>query len=117
MGTTRAATGHRRHGWPSVDLACSDAALTRAPRLGLDLAGGTQIVLEPRVEGGGTVSQQQLAEARDIIVQRMPQTLWVVGMSYVVGILIAIPIGIITSLVGVPFFVFLIFTRARRRSA
>ena len=42
-----------------------------APRLGLDLAGGTQIVLEPRVEGGGTVSQQQLAEARDIIVQRI----------------------------------------------
>lgn len=42
-----------------------------APRLGLDLAGGTQIVLEPRAEGGGTVSQQQLAEARDIIVQRI----------------------------------------------
>lgn len=41
------------------------------PRLGLDLAGGTQIVLEPRVEGGGTVSEQQLAEARDIIVQRI----------------------------------------------
>ncbi|MEQ5774931.1 ABC transporter permease [Thalassospira sp. NFXS8] len=33
----------------------------------------------------------------DLIVQRMPQTLWVVGMSYVVGILIAIPIGIISA--------------------
>ncbi|WP_068264890.1 protein translocase subunit SecD [Janibacter limosus] len=44
---------------------------TWAPRLGLDLAGGTQIVLEPRVTGGGSVSQQQLAEARDIIVQRI----------------------------------------------
>lgn len=42
-----------------------------APRLGLDLAGGTQIVLEPRVGGGGSVSQEQLAEARDIIVQRI----------------------------------------------
>lgn len=42
-----------------------------SPRLGLDLAGGTQIVLEPRVTGGGTVSQEQLTEARDIIVQRI----------------------------------------------
>ncbi|MDN5716160.1 MAG: protein translocase subunit SecD [Janibacter sp.] len=44
---------------------------TWAPRLGLDLAGGTQIILEPRVTGGGSVSQEQLAEARDIIVQRI----------------------------------------------
>lgn len=44
---------------------------TWAPRLGLDLAGGTQIVLEPRIEGGGSVSQEQLNEARDIIVQRI----------------------------------------------
>lgn len=44
---------------------------TWAPRLGLDLAGGTQIVLAPRVTGGGSVSQEQLAEARDIIVQRI----------------------------------------------
>lgn len=33
----------------------------------------------------------------DLIVERMPQTLWVVGMSYVVGILIAIPIGVISA--------------------
>ncbi|WKV15509.1 protein translocase subunit SecD [Janibacter limosus] len=44
---------------------------TWAPRLGLDLAGGTQIVLAPGVTGGGSVSQEQLAEARDIIVQRI----------------------------------------------
>nr|WP_221935361.1 protein translocase subunit SecD [Janibacter cremeus] len=43
---------------------------TWAPRLGLDLAGGTQIVLEPRVEGSA-VSSDQLAQARDIIVQRI----------------------------------------------
>lgn len=43
---------------------------TWAPRLGLDLAGGTQIILEPRVEGGD-VSPEQLAQARDIIVQRI----------------------------------------------
>ena len=33
----------------------------------------------------------------DLIVERMPQTLWVVGMSYVVGILIAIPVGVISA--------------------
>ena len=33
----------------------------------------------------------------DLIVERLPQTLWVVGMSYVVGILIAIPIGVVSA--------------------
>ena len=33
----------------------------------------------------------------DLIVERTPQTLWVVGLSYVVGILIAIPIGIVSA--------------------
>ena len=33
----------------------------------------------------------------DIIAERMPQTLWVVGLSYVVGILIALPIGIVSA--------------------
>lgn len=33
----------------------------------------------------------------DLIAERMPQTLWVVGMSYVVGILIALPIGIYSA--------------------
>jgi peptide/nickel transport system permease protein len=33
----------------------------------------------------------------DLIVQRLPQTLWVVGLSYLVGIMIAIPIGIISA--------------------
>ena len=33
----------------------------------------------------------------DLIVERMPQTLWVLGLSYVFGILIAIPIGVISA--------------------
>ena len=33
----------------------------------------------------------------DLIVERLPQTLWVVGMAYVVAILIAIPIGVISA--------------------
>ena len=33
----------------------------------------------------------------DLIVQRLPQTLWVVGLSYVFGVLLAIPIGVISA--------------------
>ncbi len=33
----------------------------------------------------------------DLIVERMPQTLWVVGLSYVFGILIAVPIGVVSA--------------------
>ncbi|MEM7236334.1 MAG: ABC transporter permease [Pseudomonadota bacterium] len=33
----------------------------------------------------------------DLIVERTPQTLWVVGMSYVVAIVIAIPIGVLSA--------------------
>ena len=33
----------------------------------------------------------------DLIIERTPQTLWVLGLSYVIGILIAIPIGVISA--------------------
>ena len=33
----------------------------------------------------------------DIVIQRLPQTQWVVGMSYIVGVLIALPIGIYSA--------------------
>ena len=33
----------------------------------------------------------------DLIVERLPQTLWVVGLAYVLGILIAIPIGVVSA--------------------
>ncbi|MEM6486891.1 MAG: ABC transporter permease [Pseudomonadota bacterium] len=33
----------------------------------------------------------------DLIAQSLPPTLWVVGMSYVIGVLIAIPIGVISA--------------------
>ncbi|GEO85479.1 MULTISPECIES: ABC transporter permease [Alphaproteobacteria] len=33
----------------------------------------------------------------DLIVQRLPQTLWVVGMSYVFGVMLAIPIGVLSA--------------------
>lgn len=33
----------------------------------------------------------------DIIIQRLPQTLWVVGLSYVLSVLIALPLGILAA--------------------
>ena len=53
---------------------------------------GTEFDVGPRI-----VSYQTRSPVMDIVVQRMPQTLWVVGTSYVVGILIALPIGIISA--------------------
>ncbi|MEO0680102.1 MAG: ABC transporter permease [Pseudomonadota bacterium] len=43
------------------------------------------------------LSWQTRSPVVDLIAQRMPQTLWVVGMSYVVGIVIAVPIGVLSA--------------------
>ncbi|MEM7519700.1 MAG: ABC transporter permease [Pseudomonadota bacterium] len=43
------------------------------------------------------ISWQTRSPVMDIVMQRIPQTLWVVGLSYVVGILIAIPIGVYSA--------------------
>ena len=43
------------------------------------------------------ISWQWRSPVMDVVVQRMPQTLWVVGLSYVVGVLIALPIGIYSA--------------------
>lgn len=43
------------------------------------------------------ISWQTRSPVMDTVIQRMPQTLWVVGMSYIVGILIALPIGIYSA--------------------
>ena len=37
------------------------------PKLGLDLEGGTQMVLTPRLVGEQSVTTEQIAQARDII--------------------------------------------------
>ncbi len=44
---------------------------TWAPKLALDLEGGTQIILQPNVEEGETVSTEQLNQAVSIIRQRV----------------------------------------------
>lgn len=42
-----------------------------APKLALDLEGGTQMILAPRVKGNETISQEQLDQAVEIIRQRV----------------------------------------------
>lgn len=43
------------------------------------------------------ISFQTRSPAFDVIAQRLPQTLTVVGMSYLIGVMIALPIGIISA--------------------
>ena len=54
---------------------------------GTDWAGGKQRI----------ISFQSRSPVFDTIDERLPQTAWVVGMSYIVGVLIALPIGIISA--------------------
>ena len=43
------------------------------------------------------ISWQTRAPVMDTVIERLPQTLWVVAMAYIVGILIALPIGIYSA--------------------
>jgi peptide/nickel transport system permease protein len=43
------------------------------------------------------LSWQTRSPVMDIVVQRIPQTLWVVGTAYVVAVLIALPIGVYSA--------------------
>ncbi|WP_380058404.1 ABC transporter permease [Falsihalocynthiibacter sp. SS001] len=43
------------------------------------------------------ISWQWRSSVMEVVAQRIPQTLWVVGLSYVLGTLIALPIGVISA--------------------
>ena len=43
------------------------------------------------------ISWSSRAPAIDIMFQRLPQTLWVLGLAFVLGILIAIPVGVFSA--------------------
>jgi len=43
------------------------------------------------------ISWSSRAPAIDVIYQRLPQTLWVLGLSFIFGTLLAIPIGVISA--------------------
>jgi len=55
--------------------------------LGTHLAGGSQRIL----------SWQSRSPVADTIAERLPQTLTVIGSSYLIGVLIALPIGILSA--------------------
>ncbi|SFA79585.1 peptide/nickel transport system permease protein [Poseidonocella pacifica] len=59
----------------------------------IDAAFGTGFAAEQQ----RVISWQTRSPVMDIVLQRLPQTLWVVGLSYVVGVLIALPIGIYSA--------------------
>ena len=46
----------------------------RTPKLGLDLEGGTQLILEPKLVGAQKISEGQIEQAVDIIRQRVNST-------------------------------------------
>ncbi|WP_323769921.1 ABC transporter permease [Antarctobacter sp.] len=63
------------------------------PRVFLDWLFGTNMT-----EGvQRVISWQTRSPVMDIIIQRIPQTLWVVGTAYIVAILIALPVGIYSA--------------------
>lgn len=43
------------------------------------------------------ISWQTRSPVTELILQRLPQTLWVVGMGYLVGVSLAVPIGVISA--------------------
>jgi len=43
----------------------------RSPKLGLDLEGGTQLILQPKIVGNQTINEGQITKAVDIIRQRV----------------------------------------------
>ncbi|MBO9466059.1 ABC transporter permease [Tropicibacter sp. R15_0] len=68
------------------------AALKEAGRF-REVAGQAEILVQDQ----RVISWQTRSPVMDIVVQRIPQTLWVVGVAYVVAILIALPIGIYSA--------------------
>lgn len=43
------------------------------------------------------ISWSSRAPAIDTVVQRLPQTLWIMGLSFIFGVMIAIPVGVISA--------------------
>jgi peptide/nickel transport system permease protein len=60
----------------------------------LENATGLQLGGEERTR---ILSWQTRSPVVDLIAQRLPQTLWVVGIAFLLGILIAIPVGVISA--------------------
>ena len=59
-----------------------------------------RVIVQPDADGKLPIrilSWQTRGPVFDIIIQRLPQTMWVLGTSFVLGVLIAVPLGIISA--------------------
>lgn len=61
------------------------------------LENATGFVLPGRESRPRILSWQTRSPVYDLIVQRLPQTLWVVGLAYFFGIAIAVPVGVLSA--------------------
>ena len=61
------------------------------------LESATGIVIGDSAGRTRIVSWQTRGPVVDIIIERIPQTLWVLGTSFILGILIAVPVGVISA--------------------
>ncbi len=68
--------------------------LITEPLYGIEAITGLEIAPEG---ASRVISWQTRAPVMDLVIQRLPQTLLVVGLAYVVGVLIAVPIGVISA--------------------
>ncbi len=57
----------------------------------------TGVVIGDSASRTRIVSWQTRGPVIDLIIQRIPQTLWVLGISFILGILIAVPVGVISA--------------------
>lgn len=57
----------------------------------------TGIVFPGSEDRARVISWQTRGPVMDIIAERLPQTLWVVGTAYILGTLIAIPVGVFSA--------------------
>lgn len=57
----------------------------------------TGLTIEDSESRTRILSWQTRGPVSDAIAERMPQTLWVLGLAYVFGILIAIPVGVLSA--------------------
>ncbi|MBM9595349.1 ABC transporter permease [Roseitranquillus sediminis] len=64
------------------------------PRFALEAITGWDVAPEG---ASRVISWQTRAPVMDLVIQRLPQTLWVVGLAYVLGVIIALPIGVISA--------------------
>ena len=81
--------------WEAVPTDVSETLLQKYTDAGL--LRETSAGLEVLVKDQRTISWQTRSPVMEIVAQRIPQTLWVVGTAYVVAVLIAIPIGVYSA--------------------